>query len=81
VLGTTVRIPTLDGVVALKVPAGTTTSRHLRLRGQGLPRGDGTRGDLYAVASVQVPDQVTPEQKLLWEQLAAQATFKPRHTP
>ena len=81
VLGTTVRIPTIDGVVALKVPAGTTTSRQLRLRGQGLPHGDGTRGDLYAVASVQVPDQVTPEQKLLWEQLAAQATFTPRHTP
>jgi len=81
VLGATVRIPTLDGVVALKVPAGTTTARQLRLRGQGLPRGDGTRGDLYAVASIQVPDHVTPEQKLLWEQLAAQSTFQPRHTP
>jgi len=81
VLGTTVRTPTLDGVVALKVPAGTTTGRHLRLRGQGLPRGDGTRGDLYAVASIQVPHEVTPEQKLLWEKLATEATFKPRHTP
>lgn len=81
VLGTTVRTPTLDGAVALKVPAGTTTAQHLRLRGQGLPRGDGTRGDLYAVASIQVPDQVTPEQKILWEQLAADATFKPRDTP
>jgi DnaJ-class molecular chaperone len=46
-----------------------------------MPRGDGTRGDLHAVASIQVPDQVTPEKKILWEQLAAQATFKPRHTP
>jgi curved DNA-binding protein len=80
VLGATVRTPTLDGVVRLKIPPGTPAARRLRLRGKGLPRGDGTRGDLYAIVSIQVPDQVTPEQKALWEQLAAQAKFNPRHT-
>jgi curved DNA-binding protein len=79
VLGTKVRVPTLDGVVALKVPPGTSADRHLRLRGKGLPKGDGTRGDLYAVASIQIPDEVTPEQKVIWEQLAAKSTFNPRH--
>ena len=80
VLGAAVRIPTLDGIVSLKIPAGTATERRFRLRGKGLPTGDGTRGDLYAIASIQVPPHVTPEQKVLWEQLAAKTAFNPRRT-
>ena len=78
VLGAAIRTPTLDGAVTLKVPPGTVAGGRLRLRGKGLPRGDGTRGDLYAEASLQVPPAVTPEQRALWEQLAAQTTFNPR---
>jgi curved DNA-binding protein len=78
VLGATVHIPTLDGTVSLKVPAGTVSERQFRLRGKGLPTGDGTRGDLYAVVSVDVPSRLTAEQKALWEQLAATSTFNPR---
>ena len=78
VLGATVDIPTLDGTVSLKIPAGTVAEQQLRLRGKGLPTGNGTRGDQYAVVSIQVPAHLTPEQKALWEQLAAKATFNPR---
>jgi curved DNA-binding protein len=78
VLGATVDIPTLDGTVSLKIPAATRAERKLRLRGKGLPTSDGTRGDLYAVVSIQVPAHLTPEQKVLWEQLATQSTFNPR---
>jgi len=78
VLGGTVRIPTLDGMVSLKIPAGTAAERQFRLRGKGLPMAGGTRGDLYAVVSIQVPVQLTPEQNVLWEQLAATSTFNPR---
>jgi len=78
VLGTTVDIPTVDGTVSLKIPAGTTAEQQLRLRGKGLPTSDGTRGDLYAVVSIQVPAHPTPEQKGLWEQLATKSTFNPR---
>jgi curved DNA-binding protein len=78
VLGATVDVPTLDGTVSLKIPAGTTAEQQLRLRGKGLPSGDGTRGDLYAVVSIQVPAHLTPEQKILWEQLATKSTFNPR---
>jgi curved DNA-binding protein len=78
VLGATVHIPTLDGTVSLKIPAGTTAERRFRLRGKGLPAGDGTRGDLYAVVSIEVPSHMTPEQKALWEQLAAKSAFNPR---
>jgi len=78
VLGTTVDIPTLDGTVSLKIPAGTMAERQLRLREKGLPTSDGTRGDLYAVVSIRVPAHLTPEQKVLWEQLATQSMFNPR---
>ena len=78
VLGATLDIPTLDGRVSLKIPAGTRAGRQLRLRGKGLPTRNGTPGDLYAVVSIQVPAQLTPEQKTLWKQLATQSTFNPR---
>jgi curved DNA-binding protein len=78
VLGASIHIPTLDGMVALKIPPGTTTERELRLRGKGLPTGNGTRGDLHAIVSIQVPSHLTPEQKVLWEQLATKSTFNPR---
>ena len=80
VLGAAVRIPTLDGTVSLKIPAGTAAEQQFRLRGKGLPVGSGTRGDLYAVISIQVPAQLTPEQKALWEQLAKKSTFNPRQS-
>lgn len=78
VLGTTVHIPTLDGGVSLRIPAGTPAGLQLRLRGQGLPTGDGTRGDLYAIVSIQVPAQITPDEKVLWKQLADKSAFNPR---
>jgi curved DNA-binding protein len=78
VLGATVNITTLDGTVALKVPPFTTAGREFRLRGKGLPSGDGVRGDLHAIVCIQVPSQLTPEQKELWEQLATKSTFNPR---
>jgi curved DNA-binding protein len=78
VLGAAVDLPTPDGAVSLKIPAGTTSDRRFRLRGKGLPDGDGRRGDLYAIISIQVPSHVSPDEKILWEQLAAKMTFNPR---
>jgi len=78
VLGATVEIPALGGTVSLKIPAGTAAEQQFRLRGKGLPQGNGTRGDLYALVSIQVPSQLTPEQKVLWGQLAATSKFNPR---
>ncbi len=78
VLGATVSSPTLDGTASLKIPAGTMAEQQIRLRGKGLPAGDGTRGDLYVIVSIQTPTRVTPEQRVLWERLAATATFNPR---
>lgn len=80
VLGATVHIRALDGRVSLKIPAGTTAEQQFRLRGKGLPTGKGTRGNLYALVSIQVPSHLTPEQEVLWEQLARESTFNPRMT-
>lgn len=78
VLGATVRVPTLEGPVSLRVPGGTTNGQQLRVRGHGLPAGGGTRGDLYALIHIQVPAKVSEEEKSLWEQLAQRSTFDPR---
>lgn len=78
VLGVQAKIPALDGVTSLKVPPGTASGSQLRLRGLGLPREDGGRGDLYAVARIQVPPKPSAEERALWEKLAKVTTFKPR---
>lgn len=81
VLGASVRVPALGGAVTLKIPPGTTAAREFRLRGLGLPMGDGTRGDLFVQVTIQVPANLTPEQKDRWEKLAAVSTYDPRSTP
>jgi curved DNA-binding protein len=78
ILGATVHIQTLDGTVSLKIPPGTVAEKQFRLRGKGLPTGNGARGDLYAVASIEVPSHITSQEKALWEGLAAKSTFDPR---
>jgi len=78
VLGGSVPVRTLEGVVMLKVPAGAVGGQKLRLRGQGLPREDGGRGDLYAVLEVGVPSEVSAEEKKAWEDLAKMSRWQPK---
>ena len=78
VLGGSVPVRTLVGVVMLKVPAGAVGGQKLRLRGQGLPREDGGRGDLYAVLEVGVPSEVGVEEKKAWEDLAKVSRWRPK---
>jgi len=80
VLGATVPVPTLEGSVSVKVPAGFQQGQKLRVRGKGLPAGGTKRGDLYVEAFIQVPPHISKEDELLWQQLATQATFNPRKT-
>jgi len=80
VLGATVPVPTLEGTISLKVPAGTQQGQQLRVRGKGLPAGAGKRGDLYVTISIQVPPRSGKEEERLWKQLSAESTFNPRPT-
>jgi curved DNA-binding protein len=81
VLGVQAKIPTLDGTTSLRVPPGTSAGSQLRLRGLGLPQESGGRGDLYATVCIQVPPEVSGEERTLWEQLAATSKFEPRKLP
>ncbi|MEV0704531.1 molecular chaperone DnaJ [Saccharopolyspora sp. NPDC050389] len=57
-LGTTLTVPTLDGKVSLKVPAGTGSGRTFRVRGKGVGKKDGSSGDLLVTLQVAVPSKL-----------------------
>ena len=77
-LGATVPVPTLSGTAQVRVPAGSSSGRRLRLRGRGLPARDGGRGNLYATVQVAVPKELSDEERDLFEKLAAVSEFDPR---
>jgi molecular chaperone DnaJ len=65
-LGGEVELPTLDGNVSLKVPAGTQSGKVFRLRGKGVTTvRDPRKGDLFAKVAVETPVNLTAEQKSL----------------
>ncbi|HET6173738.1 MAG TPA: DnaJ C-terminal domain-containing protein [Gaiellales bacterium] len=77
-LGATVDVRTLTGTARVRVPAGSSSDRRLRLRGEGLPGAQGRRGDLYAMVKIRVPRKLTETERELFEQLAAESHFDPR---
>jgi len=78
-MGTTVEIPTLNGKVKLKVPAGTADGRKFRLRGKGAPkpRGKG-HGDMIVTARIVVPKKMTAKEKELVKKLKELEKEDPR---
>jgi len=60
-LGATLTVPTLDGKVTLKVPAGTASGRTFRVRERGVRRANGTGGDLLVTVEVAVPRELDEE--------------------
>jgi curved DNA-binding protein len=77
-LGAEVEVPTLDGRVTMKVPAGSKGGQKLRLAGKGLPKPGGGGGDLYAALEVVVPAPLTDREKKLYEELRTVSKFDPR---
>ena len=67
-LGAEIDVPTLDGKVRLRVPAGTQTGKTFRVRGHGVEDAKGERGDLLVTVSVTVPERMTAEGKELLQQ-------------
>jgi molecular chaperone DnaJ len=73
VLGTTATVPALDGQARLPVPPGTQSGAVLAVEGNGLPRYHGHgRGNLYVTVIVDIPQQPSPRQRRLYEQLRAE---------
>ena len=77
-LGAQVEIPTLEGTVAMKVPAGSRAGQKLRLAGKGLPKPGGGAGDLYVVLTIAVPATLTEREKSLYEALRDASPADPR---
>ena len=80
-LGAAVTVPTPTGDKKLTIPPGTSSGRRLRMRGQGIPDPRGRPGDLYAEVRIMVPPKPSPEERRLFEELAAASTFNPRSSP
>jgi curved DNA-binding protein len=63
--------------VQLKIAPGTGSGKKLRLRGKGLGPA-ASRGDQYVRIQIRVPENPSPEERELWEKLAAVSGFNPR---
>lgn len=78
VLGSTVKVPTLDGPVEMRVPPGSQGGQVLRLRGRGLAKPSGGQGDQYVRLKIVVPAKPTEKEIELMKKLAAESDFNPR---
>jgi len=83
-LGASIEVPTLAGLVNLKVAAATTSGQQLRLTRRGLPKPghiegkDAEAGDLFAIVKIVMPPTLDDREKALFKQLAEGSTFDPR---
>ena len=75
-LGATVKVPTPDGLVDLKIPEGTTGRRKLRLKKRGIP-GE-PAGDLYVVLTITVPPADSDDARLLYRKMEQELGYNPR---
>jgi molecular chaperone DnaJ len=76
-LGANVQVPTLNGPVTLKVPAGTPSGKTFRVKGRGAPK-KGGRGDLLVTVEVDVPGKLSKDEKQLLRQLQEARPDSPR---
>jgi molecular chaperone DnaJ len=79
-LGTELKVPTLDGPVTLKVPAGTQNGRTFRVRGRGVPSsGRRGAGDLLVSLQVAVPEKLSRKERELLREFASLSDTTPRN--
>ncbi|MCW5695917.1 MAG: J domain-containing protein [Bauldia sp.] len=78
VLGGKVRVETLDGPVTMTIPPRSRGARALRLKGKGLPRAGGDRGDLLVTPSIVLPEQPDPELEALMRRWREEGRGEPR---
>lgn len=79
VLGTEIVVPTLDGTIKLRIPAGAENGLNLRVRSRGLPKGKtGERGDFFVTLRIRLPSALNDEERAAWEKLRDISNFQPR---
>ncbi len=77
-LGAKIEVPTLDGPVKMTIPEGSQGGQRLRLRGQGLKRRRGGRGDQYLQLKIVIPPVLSTTEKEMFAKLASESRFNPR---
>ena len=75
-LGASVKAPTPEGAVMLKIPPNTTKSRTMRLKGKGIP--GNPPGDMHAVLKIELPPANTDKAKEIYQQMERELPFNPR---
>jgi DnaJ-class molecular chaperone len=84
-LGASIEVPTIDGRVAVKLPKGANTGTRLRLKGRGVPQGQGAkagaRGDQYVTLKVMLPDPPDAALDRFVEDWAKNRRDNPRQGP
>jgi molecular chaperone DnaJ len=71
-LGAEIDVPTLDGKVKMKIPAGTQSGKLFRMKGRGIKDVHGAHhGDQHVRVTVETPTRLTPRQKELLKEFAA----------
>ena len=73
--GAKITVPTIDGPVSLKIPAGANSGTRLRLKGKGIP--GNKPGDMYVVLEVTLPPS-NEDSRALYENMKAKMEFNPR---
>jgi curved DNA-binding protein len=77
-LGGEAEVETPTGRLRVRIPAGSSSGRKIRLRERGLSAPGGTKGDLYAELRIMVPEQLSDRERALFEQLAEASEFRAR---
>ncbi|MEM6848029.1 MAG: DnaJ C-terminal domain-containing protein, partial [Pseudomonadota bacterium] len=80
-LGAKVRAPTLSGSVFINVPQGASSGKVLRLRGLGLPRKEGGKGDLLVTLLIDLPPELPEDFRAMMEDWRENRPYQPRRTP
>ena len=77
-LGANLRVPSLNGPLTLKIPAGTASGKTFRIKGKGAPKPKGGAGDLLVTVQVDVPQKLSKEEKELLSRLQEVQRESPR---
>ena len=79
VFGLQVEVPTIDGKAKIRIPAGTQSGKIFRLKGKGFPSVNSyEKGDQLIHVNVWTPQQVSPEEKAILENLSDSPNFQPK---
>ncbi|MEM9272524.1 MAG: DnaJ C-terminal domain-containing protein [Cyanobacteria bacterium P01_F01_bin.143] len=78
VLGAAIDVPTPDGMVQMKIPAGIRHGQTLRLRGKGWSLPKGGRGDQLVKIAIAIPKKLTAKEKECYEKIRSQRKEDPR---